>query len=303
MAAQAVASSRLVWLRISPALTRLLRAVLLAAVVTLLFVAGWLLLRRMGGQLQQPLGFPALVFVGVAVAALASLLRLLWYQTGRSPERWKSPTTLLWLSPSCAVILLALALSITGTSTVALVFFWGILLAVESVWYGIAWRLAHSPAAATPLSATPPATPIHRVVESTAAAGRGESVAVDEPPAKADEEGDEQLPEDICQQLTRSRAEEDADTVTGLLRARFEPSKRSHSLHVAFCPPMLRRPRVTVVQLQGPRTRIKAADIQSFGIRFDLRLVTASQKEQDVLIHFEANCTEPEATGLGGLVP
>ena len=68
------------------------------------------------------------------------------------------------------------------------------------------------------------------------------------------------------------------NTVAGLLRARFEPCKRSHSLHVAFCPPMLRRPKVTMVQLRGPRTRIKAADIQSFGIRFDLRLVTASKQ-------------------------
>jgi hypothetical protein len=50
------------------------------------------------------------------------------------------------------------------------------------------------------------------------------------------------------------------------------------------------RPLVDVVQLSGPRTRVKVADVQPFGIRFDLRLATASPQAEDVLIHFEAHC-------------
>ncbi|NTW78298.1 MAG: hypothetical protein HGB33_11115, partial [Syntrophaceae bacterium] len=60
---------------------------------------------------------------------------------------------------------------------------------------------------------------------------------------------EDELPEDVCQQVTRFWAEEDRDTVTGLLRARLQPHERSHSVHVAFCPPMLRRPEVSVAQL------------------------------------------------------
>jgi hypothetical protein len=118
------------------------------------------------------------------------------------------------------------------------------------------------------------------------------------------EEGNEerwQLPEDVCQQLTRSWAEEDRDTVVGLLRAQFQPGERSHSLHVAFCPPMLRRPDVAVIQLSGAKARIKPAEIQPFGIRFDMRLVAASKQAENLLVHFEARCGSPENPGPGSL--
>ena len=111
---------------------------------------------------------------------------------------------------------------------------------------------------------------------------------------------DEQLPDEVSQQITRTFADSEEDTVTGILRARLAPNERSQSLHVAFCPPMLRPPRVTAVQMSGSRARIKAADAQPFGIRFDLRLATASEEAQEVLIHFEARCAKPDSTGLGG---
>jgi hypothetical protein len=198
---------------------------------------------------------------------------------------------------------LAVALSITGTGTIALVFFWGILLLSEGVWCRVAWRLVRSAGAAVAPRPAPPPAAVTLAEDATTTGDAAPIAAILERHGEADEESDEQLPDDVCQQLTRVRAEEDTDTVAGLLRARFEPCKRSHSLHVAFCPPMLRRPKVTMVQLRGPRTRIKAADVQPFGIRFDLRLVTASQERQDVLIHFEASCSEPESTGLGSLAP
>ncbi len=84
------------------------------------------------------------------------------------------------------------------------------------------------------------------------------------------------LPDDVCQQITRSQSPHHGDTMAGVLRALFQPGERSRNLHVAFCPPMPGRPTVEVVQLSGPRTRVKAADVQSFGVRFDLRLATVS---------------------------
>ena len=111
---------------------------------------------------------------------------------------------------------------------------------------------------------------------------------------------DDLVPDDVSQQMTRSSADEEGDTVTGLLRARFAPHERSQNLHVAICPPMRHRPKVTVTQLSGPRSRIKTGDVQPHGIRFDLRLSSASELEQDVLLHFEACCGKPEPTGVGG---
>jgi hypothetical protein len=64
---------------------------------------------------------------------------------------------------------------------------------------------------------------------------------------------------------------------------------------------MLHRPDVTLIQLSGSRARIKAAEVQTFGIRFDLRLAAASDTPQVVVIHFEAHCGKPESVGLGGM--
>ncbi len=204
MAARAVTTIRPDAPRLNPALTKLLHASLLATVVVWLFVAGWLLLRRIGGELQQPLGFPTLVLVGVALAALASLLRVVWYQTGLRPRRWQSLATLLWLSSSCAVASLAVALSITGTGTIALVVFWGILLLSEGVWCRIAWRLVRSAGAAAAPRPTPPPAAVALAEDATTTGDAASIAATLERHGEADEENDEQLPDDVCQQLTRA---------------------------------------------------------------------------------------------------
>ena len=125
MAAQVVTASRTESDRIGPSWTRLVHLLLLFTVFMLLLLTTWLLVRRMDGQLRQPLGFLPLAVVGIAAAALASLLRWAWYQTGLRPRHWKSRTTLCWIVPSIAVLMFAMSLSITGTGTAALVFFWG----------------------------------------------------------------------------------------------------------------------------------------------------------------------------------
>ena len=100
------------------------------------------------------------------------------------------------------------------------------------------------------------------------------------------------LPGDVCQQITRSQSPHSGDTIAGVLRALFQPGERSRNLHVAFCPPLPDRPSVEVVQLSGPRMRVKAADVQAFGVRFDLRLAAVSTQLEDVVIHF-ASRTHP----------
>ncbi len=305
MAAQVVTASRTESDRIGPSWTRLVHLLLLFTVFMLLLLTTWLLVRRMDGQLRQPLGFLPLAVVGIAAAALASLLRWAWYQTGLRPRHWKSRTTLCWIVPSIAVLMFAMSLSITGTGTAALVFFWGTLLVVEGAWWWFTGRLLQGVGGSTPV----PRTGSSHTLRDTSSNATRPSVASDETSGNTrlgdaetgDSDADDSLPHEVSQQLTRCWAEEDHDTVTGVLRAIFEPGRRSQSLHVAFCPPMLWRPKVAVVQLSGPRARIKAADVQSFGIRFDLRLVTAGQTKQDVLIHFEARCSEPDTAGLSRL--
>jgi hypothetical protein len=249
----------------------------------MLVVAAWLCIRHLAGKLQQPLGFTPLLVVGLVSAAAVSALRYGWWRAGRWPTRRRSLTTLLWLLPTLAALLLAAALSIRGTSTAALCTLWGTLLLHELLWGRYVWRARRGDSAGPQSDAR----------LSTAASSTTGSLPVVHLDRLADgsEDGEMSLPGDVSQQMTRTQSAQYGDTMAGVLRAMFQPGERSRNLHVAFCPPMPSRPTVEVIQLSGPRTRVKAADVQPFGVRFDLRLVTASQQEENVLIHFEARCS------------
>ena len=292
MVARAATPERLESRRLDPFLVILLRVILIAAASMLLLVAIWLIARRATGYLQQPLSGSVLFSVGLVLAGLVALLRQGLLSTGWRPSRLKSTAMLLWVLPSLALLLLAWSLSITGTSSTALALFWGTLSVTEGIW----WRIArHGPLRGT----TRP--PTDRSTGAAAPPDGGADSAphgpTDVPEETADDPG-EHLPRDVSQQLTRSHSQEEGDTVAGMLRARFQSGERSQSLHVAFCPPMMHRPRVSFVQITGPRTRIKAADVQPYGVRFELRLATSSPRKQDVVIHFDAACLNPDSAGL-----
>jgi hypothetical protein len=260
----------------------------------------WLIVRRLAGELQQPLGTLALIVVGVIVAIATSTLRLAWQHLGSRPSRWRSMAMCLWLLPSAAAILLACALSIAGTRAPALLLLWIILLASEGTWWLVTWQALRRPSRGEAPGGHAPAT-------GADTCGRTEdsrTTVLDTTPHDVQprdelvEEEDEHLPDDIDQQLTRSNSEQFGDTVTGLLRGHFRPGERSRSLHVAFCPPMKSQPSVEVIQLTGPQARVKAANIESFGVRFDLRLAASSQQQENVLIHFEARARDDQQTSV-----
>ncbi len=327
MAAHAATSNRSETGRLNPAVARLLHTLTMATMIMLSLLALWLLVRRIGGQLQQPLSAIALACVAGILASIVAWLRFVWYHTSPRLDRWKSRSALVWSFPSAVILVLAIALSIAGTSTAGLLVFWSILLATEGAWWWFAWRqlrsLAGPPHPDEP-SATgagrnastlqPLAVEDHQQGSASASITEphsGDSPLLNSSIASLDgeeldlvtqgDESDDPLSDDVSQQITRTFAESEKDTVTGLLRARFVPNARSRSLHVAFCPSMLRSPKVTVIQLSGPRARIKVVDPQSFGLRFDVRLAKANLEEQEVLLHFEACCAKSEPMGLGGI--
>jgi len=245
-------------------------------------VAAWLCLRRLAGERPQPLAALPLLSVGVVAAALVSGLRCGWWQAGVWPAQVRSLSAVWWLLPSLAALMLSAAVSMRGASPTGLALLWAILLVNELVWGGFLWRSHVLHGASAPRDASPSAP------EPGAAAG---------PPPESQarlvevcDDHELSLPEGVCQQITRVQSPLQGDAIAGVLRALFQPGERSHNLHVAFCPPLPGRPLVEVVQLSGPRTRVKAADVQPFGVRFDLRLATVSARAEDVLIHFEARC-------------
>lgn len=279
---------------LSPVVQRLAAVVSSATLALLFLLALWLLARRAGGGLRQPLSPLALAAVAAILSSVMWVTRLLWYHAQLRHQPWGPGAASQWAIPSLVVLLLAVALSLDGTGSLPLTCFWIALMAVEGTWWWFAWRRGLATKASRsdgPGEPHPEPAPLEE-----ATAPRAPRLEIVE---HADLE--EPLADDVCQQITRSRAAQRDDTVTGLLRACFEPRQRSHSLHVAFCPPMLHRPDVTFIQLSGSRARIKAAEAQTFGIRFDLRLAAASDATQVVVIHFEAHCGKPESVGLGGM--
>lgn len=285
MVAQSVSRSDM---RPNAAIAQLLYSLSAATTVLLLLLAAWSLVRRVTEQLQ-PLSVLAMIMVATTLAGVTSLLRIGWFGSGAIRRPRKARSAVIWAIPSVVVLMFAASLSIAGTGSVRLFLFWAFLLGADGAWWWFFWRQLRPSAQR---EATGANTPV--------ATAPAPSVVVEESAVEGD---DDPLSDDVSQQITRSWAEDDRDTMTGVLRARFQPGERSQSLHVPLCPPMLRRPKVTVVQLSGSRARIKAADVQTFGIRFDLRLATPDDEMQDVLIHFEACCGKPASAGLGGITP
>ncbi len=91
----------------------------------------------------------------------------------------------------------------------------------------------------------------------------------------------------VVQRLIRSRTA-DGERVEGWLRTTLLPQERNITLHVAFCPPLDETPRLIVRQISGPASRIKPAQILPYGLRLDLKRISAATETAEVVIAFSA---------------
>lgn len=287
MVAPAIAPDPPQRLHLPPAMERLGRAMCLSLTATMFLVAAWLCVRRLAGEMLQPLGFLALLSVGAILAGIVSAVRTVGIGAASSATSQPQRMAMLRVLPGFATMLIGLVLTLPGTSLAAAAALWCCIGLNEGFWIWL-WMRRHNRGPHAPIDSSRP--------RAETAAAPTTSPLVEEvlPERVADplDEGELQLPQEVSQQITRTQSGTQGDTLAGLLRAVFLPGERSRYLHVAICPPMSGRPNVEVVQLSGPSTRVKAAEVQSFGVRFDLRLVSASSHEETVLIHFEACCPD-----------
>lgn len=245
-----------------------------------LFFSGAVLCwRRVAGELSAPLEPTVLLLVGVSLAVAAATARLAWRcQSERSRAGLPAPAAAALLS--AAVLAVGGALSLPGTSPGGLLILWSVL-ALEEAW---AWapggwhRLvagSGSPARPRPEGAVAaPDSPASRPLQARPAMQR--------PPA-----------DDVTQQLTRSRTAEGTEILSGWVRVEMASGQRSANVHLAFCPPFARSPRVAVEQVEGPRARIKTVQLLPYGARFDLKLVALSEEAATVLLEFLAEAATP----------
>ena len=249
-------------------------------------VLGW---RRFAGALSSPLEPTGLAMVGVTVAAAAVAVRVAWrYRSGRRPSARLE--RLLAASVSAAVLGMGAALSLPGAAPSGLAVLWSVLAAEECwAWGPRAWRRLRAGRRAS--------APVERETNvgspTVSAAHPNLSAPVrDEPPD-----------DEVTQKLTRSQAADGSEVLSGWLRVAMAAGQRSANVHLAFCPPFPRIPRVTVEQLEGPQVRIKTVQRLPYGARFDLKLASPSEGAATVLLRFSAEAGAPAEASTDRAAP
>ncbi len=258
-------------------------AVAAAGLGLLMAAAAAVLWRQAAGALRHPLQPAVLLAAAVAATAAAVAVRASWLVWCRrlactSPGRRDACTT--WLDRivtivlSLAVVELTVGLCLPGTPAACLAVV-GIVVATEEAW---AWvgHLRRSTSRRVPNSRglTAPGKKPGQLREFRELLAPGCNSALPS--------------EGVVQQLTRSRAANGTEEISGWLRTSFVAGQRTASIHVAFCPPLGATPELSVEQIDGPEARIKTAQVLPYGARLDLKLAAASEEPASVLLQFVA---------------
>ena len=280
-------------------------AVLLSAflVCMLLGSAVVLILRRGAGALAQPLPAGWLLIVGLIVAcAVIAARRMIQRQELISAAPWLRQT-ILW-GPTLAVAMFAIALSIEGTSLLALAAYLVLIVGAEffaeqgtlpAFWTGVRKRLAPSLNKPAQKAINRPApsqiteSAVNQSSDTTSLHGNvaGSSLLDSALDDVDEEELEEPLDENVWQQMSRMRTEA-GEIITGWVKTEFQPGERTAVLHVAFCPPLLQAPQVQIEQLSGPAARIKVGQVLPQGARFEIRLNTSGTQAETLMLEFVA---------------
>jgi hypothetical protein len=262
-------------------------AVLLGLLVLIAAILAW---RRAAGAMAVPLEPAALFLAAMVIGTCAGGSRLLGLFAAGSERAGSAPAASgLDMALAAAVSLLVLAIGLLvclpGTTLAGRLLIWAVLVAEEA----FTWRLTigHARSATAPEPAAGFAGQLGNLSAGTSANVLDGSRPDDSLPAGIPSE-------EVLQQLTRSRAADGGELLSGWLRVPLAAGQRTANLHVAFCPPFARTPRVSVQQIDGPEARVKAVQTLPYGVRFDLKVVDEDVEASTLLLQFSA-VVAPEA--------
>ena len=229
----------------------------LTATALVALVALSVFARRASGELTVSLDPWALMLVAATMTGWTAGARLLWREgsnTADGPNR----ELLLRGSLTASVVLLLIAVSLSGTSAPALATAWTIGIAGEAFGW---WTRKRGQAS------------IHREKRSLT-------------PFSSEE---------IAQEIVRSRLADGSEVVRGVVSVVFSQGQRTAAAHVAFCPPLPGVPNMVARQIAGPEARIKEGQVLAYGARFDLKL--AAPCEWPAAVRLEFTASSPPPTG------
>lgn len=218
-----------------------------------------MLLRRSFGAFEQPLKPAGLVVLALSIAAVSG-----WLHRALQAELLPGVAALSWQALcSLLFLMLAVVVSIRGSSAPALLLVWTLGAGIELVWWWRWMQLRIAPVAS--ITDTDDAADHRTVDEST-----------------------DCFPDDVVQRLTRGRDDEGRETIWGQARAFFDQGQRNASIHLAFCPPLMMTPEVTVDVVDGPPSSAKVALVVPHGARIEVRLECPASTATSVVCEFFA---------------
>jgi hypothetical protein len=215
----------------------------------------WLLWRRIVGAVQSPLSAVELLLTVVAATGLALAVAQLLATV--LEDLRAGLVRIVPLVAAAAIVVLAAALSLPGTSALGLVWVWSVTLAAAG-W--LSYRVVF------PVDARPDARPRPALDGDTT----------------------ESLADDVEQRLTRGRDETGRPFVHGLARVALAAGQRTAHLHIAICPPLDEAPQVQVQQVAGSSVEARVGQSLPQGVRFDVRRSGSLANEQSIVLEFYA---------------
>ena len=232
-----------------------------------------LLTRQRAGMLTQPVPAGGLVALGGLLAVLFAWFHGTHWQRFAN-HRINPAGYVEWILPLLLATLVTLSVGrVPGSSRTALFAMWGFLGTSEVTWLLallITRRGQRSPGQIS--SPTVPSQPV---------------LSDPEEPDVADTVMD--IPSGaLTQQMTRSLQEDGSELIFAATQADFETGQRTQTVHLAFCPPLQQAPSMECNQLDGPPCRIKVAEVQIYGARFEVRLQDRCPEPVQVRFQVEA---------------
>ena len=258
--------------RVSRALdahARAIRAIVALGVAVIAASGGLLAERRFAGALQADLPWSSLAPTAALAAAIVFAGRVVWRRSlndaSSAPGRF-AELAFAW-GGSISLVLLAVGCSDFGRTRDWLL--WLPLVAADQLhrhWFlhGV-WFPGAAPKRREPVIG----------LYDPGVSANGSAATID-----ADGQ--------VLQQLVRVRDGAGGESVRGTLYAEFAAGQRTATLHVGFCPPLERLPRVEVSPCDLPPAEVKVVQALAHGARLEVRLSQPTAKPCSVTIDFSA---------------
>ena len=253
------------------------RCVIRVTVGLLVVLFTILLIRHQIGMFQQPIPAGGLISVGILLALLFA-----WFHGVQWQQFTESRLTLIhglaWCLPLLLSALVTLSLSLPGSSPTALAIMWSLLGTSEAGWTTAMFIARHRQRTDTLVPVVSTAT----VLTNSSQDLRDHL-----------DESLESSSAELIQQMTRRLRTDGGESIQASTQASFASGQRTTTVHLAFCPPLEKPPVIECHQLDGPPCRIKTAEAEVYGARFELRLRDRCPDPSEVHFQIEATSSAP----------